>query len=216
MDHKSDEMWCGVVFKDLSRWSSYSREKQQIAYYGGRLSSTRGVLSKLQKELGPGPRDARTEREYRSIDYELQCAQNKEKAMRSTDYLWDMGFGIVQGRGKLLSEVLPWYGTGDIIGVLVDTDEGVVYFFKEQTLVWLVRDAEMKSRHNRCKVFGSTDQANDTLIYQRVLWTQHRERALQRQLATMKKRVHDYENRPEPDESESEEFDLFGGGGLFG
>ena len=205
VDHKSDEMWCGIMFKDLTRWSAYYREKEQIAYYGGRRSTTWNMWSRLRDIEGVGAPEhhsagSRADGRYRSVDYELKSVQHKDVVMGSRRYLWDMGFGIIQGRGQLLSEVLPWYGTGDVIGILVDTDEGVVYFFKENTLVWFVRDAEIKNAQNRCKVFGCTDATDDTLVYQRVMWTRQREESLQRQLGAMVKRTRDF--NPEPNNTD--------------
>merc|ERR1719361_1403296 len=107
-----------------------------------------------------------------------------EKKGSSSNYRWDMAFGCIHGRGKLMSDLLPWYGTGESIGILVDTEKGFVYFYKEDTLVWYVEDKE-----KRCKVFGCTDSTDDTLIYQRVLWNENREKDLQAQIQRIMKKV---------------------------
>merc|ERR1712129_200359 len=99
----------------------------------------------------------------------------------------DMGMGAIHGRGAIMSDILPWYGTGETIGILVDCEAGCVYFFKEDALVWYIYDQEIKN--NAVKVFGCTDDEEDAIIYKRFLWNQKREMKLQMQIQKLKARV---------------------------
>ena len=189
VDHKSDEIWCGIVFNDLERWSSYQREPEQIAYYGGRLRKTKSVKADFREEFAELAAALKSENaNEKSLKYEMAVI-DKKKGTSLANYYWDMAFGIIHGRGKLMSDVLPWYGSGEKIGILVDTEQGFVYFFKEDVLVWYIFDQEIMNKENRCKVFGCTDATCDTLIYQRVLWNENREEDLQAQIGRLKQKV---------------------------
>merc|ERR1712129_440980 len=99
----------------------------------------------------------------------------------------DMGMGAIHGRGAIMSDILPWYGTGETIGILVDCKAGCVYFYKEDALVWYIYDQEIKK--SSVKVFGCTDDVHDAIIYKRVLWNMKRETDLQSQLQKLKERI---------------------------
>ena len=222
IDTKNDEMWLGIIFDDLERWSSYSQEYNQIAYYGARLSTTQylvGTFTRLFPEISEkclekvenNEESKIKENVMRMIDVEDESSGvdsvdeaarvvGKLAGERNVEYeetivnmagairienSVDMGMGNIQGRSKILSDLLPWYGTGDIVSILVDTEIGMVYFFKNGCLVWYVKDKAIKYRN--VKVFGCTDYSRDALVYERVLWNDEREEDLQAQMKRLEK-----------------------------
>merc|ERR1712228_71792 len=187
VDHKQDEIWAGIVFKDLECWSSYQRETNQIAYYGGRRRTTLYATQRFDEEYKDLAVSLKDDKEEKSLKYEMAVIEKASNSSNRSVYLWDMAFGIIHGRGQIQSELLPWYGSGETIGILVDTEKGFVYFYKHDTLVWYIYDKEIMDKENRCKVFGCTDERNDTLIYQRILWNDYREKDLQAQIQRLKK-----------------------------
>ena len=242
VDHKNDEMWMGIVFNDIERFSSYRREKNQIAYYGGRLSTTNNLIdsfideypelgekydaqsykidrtnmhklshirhygketekSTKQKPMIEKEKDEDGDADHKhdekemenetpngrnGIDFE-QCILDNGSQLGLENYT-DIGVGNIQGRSEIKSVMLPWYGSGDIIGILVDIKDGIVYFYKNGSLVWYVSDNDIKDPAKKCKVFGCTDSWNDCLIFHKSLWNDQREQDLQKQIQILRQK----------------------------
>eukprot|EP01084_Bolivina_argentea_P063321 115652_1 len=183
IDSKGDEMWIGIIFNDIDDWMDYRTEHNQIAYYGGRCWTIKDLKHEFETKYH---KIYQTYKNDKSLQLEYNIIKHKDNLdIIEDDYFWDCGLGNIQGRGIIKSEFLPYYESGDVIGILVDTYNGFVYFLKNGNLVWYNNDDEIKKQ--RCKVFGCTDDTLDTLIYERILWNEKREYDLKQQIAKLRK-----------------------------
>eukprot|EP01083_Nonionella_stella_P088676 247296_1 len=184
---KKDNMWLGVVWNNEHNWGR-RRGQDKIAYHGGRFRSTVRLLAEFENKF---PQIYDSLKHKKKLELELSCIQHQSELVERPHSLWDGAFGGIHGRGKIESLALPYYSSGDVIGILVDKTDGMIYFYKNDSLVWFIAAAEIKN--TKCKIFGSTDTTNDTIIYSRILWNDRREQDLRRQVKELR------ETRPDID-----------------